>query len=387
MCFFCDIRSSSKYLEEDNSNSAVLSQISEISEKKGIDHLGEKIPNKLSNFDIDSSTQTFKVGSSKWGDSQLPGTSGGIVSYSFATKNFEGQFEEFDDFITNSAFESEITNALALWENAANLRFALADDAIDVDIRFGWKDIDDAGGVLGQTTIPSFGPLNNVMVSLDISEDWFLGENAPRDRFDFSAVVAHEVGHAIGIEHSTIQQSLMNAVYSPIIFDLQPDDIEAVNLIYGGSSVNQIDVHRFFNPLLGGHFFTTDQTEKEHVLSETQFNGEGVGFKAIAENVDAPASSVPIYRFYNSISGSHLFTAFDAEKEHLLSVEGFIFEGVSFRGFDLNTSATTAIHRFFNTTNGGHFFTASEFEKSAIMNIPELIYEGEAFYAFANSAL
>ena len=176
---------------------------------------------------------------------------------------------------------------MALWENAADLRFVLADDAIDVDIRFGWKDIDDAGGVLGQTTIPSFGPLNNVMVSLDISEDWFLGENAPRDRFYFSAVVAHEVGHAIGIEHSTIQQSLMNAVYSPIIFDLQPDDIEAVNLIYGESSVNQIDVHRFFNPLLGGHFFTTDQTEKEHVLSETQFNGEGVGFKAIAENVDA----------------------------------------------------------------------------------------------------
>ena len=42
------------------------------------------------------------------------------------------------------------------------------------DIRLGWREIDGKGGVLGQTTVPASGKLSNVIVALDVEEDWFL---------------------------------------------------------------------------------------------------------------------------------------------------------------------------------------------------------------------
>ena len=44
--------------------------------------------------------------------------------------------------------------------------------------------------------------LKNVIVALDINEDWFFGGDAPSNKIDFSATATHEIGHAIGIDHS-----------------------------------------------------------------------------------------------------------------------------------------------------------------------------------------
>ena len=37
---------------------------------------------------------------SKWGGNQAQGSPGDLVSYSFATQNYLGQFNDFDSFIT-----------------------------------------------------------------------------------------------------------------------------------------------------------------------------------------------------------------------------------------------------------------------------------------------
>ena len=94
------------------------------------------------------------------------------------------------------------------------------------------------------------------------------------------------------------------------------------------------------------------------------------------------SGTVPVYRFFNPDSGSHLFTAFDTEKNHLIDNTNFIFEGIGFRAFSSDTASTVPVYRFFNQESGGHFFTASEVEKDAIINFPQLVFEGEAFYAF-----
>ena len=66
----------------------------------------------------------------------------------------------------------------------------MGDNENSADIRFGWKNIDGPGGILGQASIPSNGPLENVVVALDQNESWFLGGDAPPDKIDFSTFYA-----------------------------------------------------------------------------------------------------------------------------------------------------------------------------------------------------
>jgi hypothetical protein len=336
--------------------------------------------NSIENF----TTREFKVLGSKWGDS-LPGaSSGGLVTYSFADQNTPNQFVDFDSFIIEPDFQSEINQSMASWENVADIRFLLSPDAATVDIRFGWGDIDGKGGVLGQTTIPSGASLSNVVVVLDSNEDWFLFGDSPENQIDFSATVIHEVGHAIGIDHSESEQALMHASYSQTLLTIQQDDINAATAIYGPNEIVRIDVHRFFNPSVGGHLFTADAAEANIVGGLSNFQSEGVGFAAISRSDEEVNGSLPVYRFYNPGLGSHFFTASELEKEHVLTLENYLFEGVGFRAFDIDTSATTPVHRFFNPNTGGHFFTASDDEKTVVMDNNQFRYEGETFFAFVD---
>ena len=330
-----------------------------------------------------TTTADFRVFESKWGPDQLFGTTGGLISYSFAISNVVNQRQDFDSFITDESFQQEIVESLAAWEQVADVRFTRAPDSEDVGIRFGWRDIDGAGGVLGQTALPSNGPLARVSVVFDRDENWFVGGDSSADRIDFSSTALHEIGHAIGIDHSQDPSALMAASYSTTNFELQGDDINAAATIYGANDLVVVDIHRFFNPSKGGHFFTADVVEKESVEALNLFDSEGVGFRAFSKADEQGQNTIPIYRFLNTDLGSHLFTAFELEKASLMSSEVFVFEGVSFRALSIDTAETIPVYRFFNTANGGHFFTTNEIEKNAVLSIPQFIYEGEAFYTLA----
>ena len=95
-----------------------------------------------------------------------------------------------------------------------------------------------------------------------------------------------------------------------------------------------------------------------------------------------PDDTVPVYRFLNTAINSHLFTAFENEKEHLLAQPSFIFEGIAFYAYSSKSTSTSPVYRFFDIEKGGHFFTANEIEKDHVVNIEQFRYEGEAFYAF-----
>jgi hypothetical protein len=331
----------------------------------------------------ESITKEFRTFGQKWGESQVFGSSGGSVSYSFAEANKSNQFGSFDSFITDVEFQKEINEALASWENVADIRFSQVPDSASVDIRFGWRDIDGKGGILGQTTVPSTGRLEKTIIALDTDEDWFLSGNAPVGKIDFSSTTIHEIGHAIGIDHSESTLSLMNATYSNTIFNLQEDDINAATSIYGDNDIVKIDVHRFYNAKLGGHFFTSDILEKNNVDNNTHYNAEGVGFEAISRDDNHVVGSLPVYRFYNSTLGSHFFTSSEVEKNNVDLLDDFEFEGSGFRAFSADTAATVPVHRFFNIESGGHFFTVDENEKNVVTSNLQFRYEGEVFYAFA----
>ena len=362
MCVFCELK-------------LAALNLSSFEEFSNVDRSMPKSEPKALNF------ETFNQ---KWGSLETFGTSGELVTFSFAEQNYEQQFESFDFFIREENFQREITQALTTWENISNIRFTLVPDSQEVDIRFGWRDIDGEGGILGSTIIPSSGPLENVIVAFDRSEKWFLDGDSPPNQIDFSSTAIHEIGHAIGIGHSSSTIALMNASYSQTIFTLQQDDIDAAVFIYGANDVEKVAVHRFFNPKIGGHFFTADILERDVVQQNETLNSEGVGFVAVARANEAASTSVPVYRFYNTELGSHFFTAFEKEKSHVMTLQEYVFEGIGFRGYDTDSVSTQPVHRFFNLETGGHFFTISEVEKNAVMSISQFRYEGEAFFAFAD---
>ncbi|MBF0612951.1 MAG: matrixin family metalloprotease, partial [Magnetococcales bacterium] len=49
-------------------------------------------------------------------------------------------------------------------------------------------------------------------------------------------VAAHEIGHALGLDHTAVANSLMNPFYSEAFSGPQADDIQGIQALYGGGS-------------------------------------------------------------------------------------------------------------------------------------------------------
>lgn len=144
-------------------------------------------------------------------------------------------------------------------------------------------------------------------------------------------------------------------------------------------------VYRFYNQFSGRHFYTAVPEERDLLTGARQdwgFVGEGVAFN-VSRN---PGSNLqPIYRMFNSNTGSHFYTVDEAERDLVLANPswGYIDEGIAFYALDKDASIGTDVHRYFRQSTQSHFFTIGAQDIEDIANIPELandfIYEGVAF--------
>jgi hypothetical protein len=143
-------------------------------------------------------------------------------------------------------WKAEIERAFAAWSDVANITFTeVNDDNASVnafttggDIRIGGAVFDEPGNLLGHGWFPnstSGGSLESD-IHFDIAEDWAIGFAG--SGFDIFTVAAHEIGHAIGLDHSTVPGSLMNSSYTEAFSGLQADDILGAQFIYGMAPVS-----------------------------------------------------------------------------------------------------------------------------------------------------
>ena len=149
------------------------------------------------------------------------------------------------------------------------------------------------------------------------------------------------------------------------------------------SNSNDNTVFRFFNNDTGVHFYTGNETERDAVLELDNFSFEGGSYRAVDPLTGNP-ELLPVYRFLNQDTGVHLYTISEVERDATQELSNFSFEGEAFFAYETEIEDSIPIYRFFNPSTGAHFYTPSEAERDNVeANLPEFQSEGIAYYALA----
>ncbi|XP_078515686.1 matrix metalloproteinase-18-like [Lissotriton helveticus] len=146
--------------------------------------------------------------------------------------------------------KAELKKALLVWQNVSQIRFeeVAANKTADIDIFFvagvhadgGGNAFDGSGRVLGHAFFPPAKTSIKAIdgdLHLDNDENWTTKVKKGVNLFQ---VAAHEVGHSLGLDHSSIPQAVMAPTYKGYNpeFKLHQDDIDAIQSAYGKPSAS-----------------------------------------------------------------------------------------------------------------------------------------------------
>jgi Ca2+-binding RTX toxin-like protein len=195
-------------------------------------------------------TDDYNLSGTKWGSSGASGSWGGTVTWSFVDAGFTNQtgvgFFSGSTVSLSNVFSfdyvSVFTQAFEAWSSVANIDFVQVADGggnfgvgNSAYIRIGTGHIDGNYNVLARAFYPATaGNPQNYAYSGDMVFD--SGESSFWTASSLLAVATHEIGHAIGLGHSSISSALMAPYYNPSITAPTADDIAGARAIYGASS-------------------------------------------------------------------------------------------------------------------------------------------------------
>ena len=170
------------------------------------------------------------------------------------------------------------------------------------------------------------------------------------------------------------------------------DDYTNTNYSLELSSLSQNDlneevtaIYRFFRPDNGSHFYTASSQERDYVSKNLpQYQYEGISYTTPSPEEESLTGMQPVYRFFNSLTGVHLYTMSEQEKEYIVdNLANYNFENVAYYAYETPQENTVPLYRFYHTIADTHFFTPSAQERDYIKeNLPWYRQEGDGGIAF-----
>jgi hypothetical protein len=147
-----------------------------------------------------------------------------------------------DDAPPDQEFDA-VRNALRTWSDSIPVTFTEVAQDRNPDIVIGWRAADDpdhsmVGGVLAHADFPpGCGVVTNGSTPKPVHFDdtehtWSIG--AAPDCFDVETVALHELGHILGLGHSSVLGAVMMPTVAPNMTkrDLAQDDINGARTLY-----------------------------------------------------------------------------------------------------------------------------------------------------------
>jgi hypothetical protein len=143
--------------------------------------------------------------------------------------------------LSQAAVNAAIRTALNVWSAVANITFTQTTQPNQVrSLDLTFRRIDGAGRTLAQGYFPD--DVNPARIAGDVqfdsSERWEVGNALGSQAFDLVQTAVHEIGHALGLDHSNVAGSVMAPTVSPnqSFSSLSSSDVAAIRTLYAPRS-------------------------------------------------------------------------------------------------------------------------------------------------------